>query len=109
MVKSTLGLPVKLLHESVGFIISIEMKNGDTYRGKLQSCEDSMNCRLVQVILTKNSGERLEIEDLYIRGSQIRFIVVPDMLKNAPMFIKHEPGRGVGLARPPAAQPMLKR
>lgn len=25
---------------------------------------------------------------MYLRGAQIRFIVIPDMLKNAPMFKK---------------------
>ncbi|KAL0223594.1 hypothetical protein P9112_002984 [Eukaryota sp. TZLM1-RC] len=109
MVKSTLGTPVKLLHESIGFIVTIELKNGDTYRGKLVQCEDNMNCQLSQIILTKNDGQKLEIDNVYIRGSQITFVVVPDMLKNSPMFIKHEPGRGTGLQRPPAAQSVLRR
>ena len=27
-----------------------------------------------------------QLENVYIRGSKIRFLILPDMLKNAPMF-----------------------
>ena len=27
-----------------------------------------------------------QMENVYIRGSHLRFLVLPDMLKNAPMF-----------------------
>ena len=30
-----LGVPVKLLHESLGHIITVELKTGQLYRGKL--------------------------------------------------------------------------
>jgi hypothetical protein len=32
---SSLGVPVKLLHESVGHIVTVELKTGQLYRGKL--------------------------------------------------------------------------
>ena len=32
---SSLGVPVKLLHESLGHIITVELKTGQLYRGKL--------------------------------------------------------------------------
>jgi small nuclear ribonucleoprotein D3 len=32
---SGLGVPVKLLHESLGHIITVELKTGQLYRGKL--------------------------------------------------------------------------
>lgn len=31
----TIGIPVKLLHESVGHVVTLELKGGQTYRGKL--------------------------------------------------------------------------
>lgn len=31
----TVGIPVKLLHEAVGHTITIELKGGVTYRGRL--------------------------------------------------------------------------
>ena len=35
MTTSGLGVPVKLLHESLGHIITVELKTGQLYRGKL--------------------------------------------------------------------------
>ena len=31
-------------------------------------------------------GRVAQLENVYIRGSKIRFLILPDMLKNAPMF-----------------------
>jgi len=31
------------------------------------------------------------MENCYLRGSKIRMVIVPDMLKNAPMFKKIDP------------------
>lgn len=35
MATAGLGVPVKLLHESLGHIITVELKTGQLYRGKL--------------------------------------------------------------------------
>lgn len=35
MANAGLGVPVKLLHESLGHIITVELKTGQLYRGKL--------------------------------------------------------------------------
>lgn len=32
---SGLGVPVKLLHESLGHVVTVELKTGQLYRGKL--------------------------------------------------------------------------
>lgn len=37
-------IPVKVLYEAVPHIVSVEMKNGEAYRGKLTSIEENMNC-----------------------------------------------------------------
>jgi len=31
----TVGIPVKLLHEAVGHVITVELKGGASYRGRL--------------------------------------------------------------------------
>ncbi len=31
------------------------------------------------------------MENCYLRGSKIRMVIVPDMLKNAPMFKRIDP------------------
>lgn len=81
-----LGVPVKLLHEAEGHIVTCETVTGVVYRGKLLEAEDNMNCQIIGVTCTARDGRVTKLEQVFIRGSQIRFLILPDMLKNAPMF-----------------------
>lgn len=38
-----IGMPIILLHDAEGGIITVEMKNGEVCRGVLDEAEDSMN------------------------------------------------------------------
>ena len=38
------GIPIILMHDGEGTIVTIECQNGDLYRGFLDETEDSMNC-----------------------------------------------------------------
>ncbi|WVR05457.1 hypothetical protein IAU60_002473 [Kwoniella sp. DSM 27419] len=100
---ANLGVPVKLLHESLGHIITVELKTGEMYRGKLMEAEDSLNIAMREITVTARDGRVSQLEQVYIRGSMIRFIIVPDLLANAPMFKRVGPnamrGRGIGAAR----------
>ncbi|CAD5317354.1 unnamed protein product [Arabidopsis thaliana] len=89
----SLGIPVKLLHESSGHIVSVEMKSGELYRGSMIECEDNWNCQLEKITYTAKDGKVSQLEHVFIRGSLVRFLVIPDMLKNAPMF-KDVRGKG---------------
>ena len=40
------GVPIKLLFQGEGHIVTVELKNGEVYRGKLTTAEDTMNCQL---------------------------------------------------------------
>jgi small nuclear ribonucleoprotein D3 len=40
------GVPVKLLKEGEGHVITAELKSGDVYRGMLMESEDTMNIQL---------------------------------------------------------------
>lgn len=62
--------------------------------------EDNMNVQLRDITLTARDGRVSHLEQVYIRGSHVRFFIVPDMLRNAPMFrSRGTRGRGVGMAR----------
>jgi small nuclear ribonucleoprotein D3 len=98
---ATVGIPVKLLHEAEKHIVTIELKNGEVYRGLLVDAEDSMNCHLSNVTVTLRDGRTASLEYAFVRGSKIRWVIVPDMLKNAPMF--RNDGRPKGLGRGVAA------
>lgn len=50
-----------------------------------------MNCNMSNVTVTYRDGSVANLENVYIRGSKIRFFILPDMLKNAPMFKKTGP------------------
>ena len=86
----SIGVPIKLLHEAEGHIVSIELKTGEIYRGNLVASEDNMNCQLENVQVTGRDGRPSALEAVYIRGSKVRFFILPDMLKNAPMFQKKD-------------------
>ncbi|KAI8096748.1 Sm-like ribonucleoprotein [Halteromyces radiatus] len=99
----SIGVPIKLLHEAQGHIITLELKTGQLYRGKLLEAEDNMNIQLKEITVTARDGRVSQLDQVYIRGSSVRFFIVPDMLKNAPMFKRAAPGamkgRGLGLGR----------
>lgn len=109
--------------------MTLELTSGQVYRGKLlegksaqfRHChflrrkqnamrttvnsfptlaEDNMNVQLKDITATARDGRVSHLDQVYIRGSHVRFIIVPDMLRNAPMFrSRGTRGRGVGLAR----------
>ncbi|CAD0099936.1 unnamed protein product [Aureobasidium mustum] len=80
---STIGIPIKLLNEAT-----------------LLEAEDNMNCQLRDITVTARDGRVSHLDQVYIRGSHVRYFIVPDMLRNAPMFrARNVRGRGVGLAR----------
>lgn len=65
-----------------------QMKNGEIYRGLLLSAEDTMNMSLSEVLRTARNGQITKLPNVYLRGSSIRFIALPELLKNAPVFQK---------------------
>ena len=52
---SGLGVPVKLLHESLGHVITVELKTGQLYRGKLAEGALIHNPCRVHTVLTPRS------------------------------------------------------
>ena len=63
-----------------------------------------MNIRINHVTHWDKNGQTRDLHNVYIRGSKIRFVVVPDMLKHAPMFKRLDPaykkyGTGLGMGR----------
>ena len=63
-----------------------------------------MHIRVHRVTHWDNTSKQRRLNNayVYIRGSKIRFIVVPDMLKHEPMFKRLDPvvkkyGTGLGM------------
>ena len=77
---------------------------GQVYCGKLIEAVDNMNFQMASITVTYRDGRVAQLENIYIRGSKIRFLILPgrslshscwcqflcfpssDMLTNAPMF-----------------------
>jgi len=83
----------------------MELKSGEVYRGSLIECEDNWNSQLESITYTAKDGKVSQLEHVFIRGSKVRYMIIPDMLKNAPMFkrldakIKGKGSSGVGVGR----------
>ncbi|PWA64659.1 small nuclear ribonucleoprotein SmD3b [Artemisia annua] len=105
----SLGIPVKLLHEVAGYIVTVELKSGQVYRGSMIECEDKWNSQLQNITFTDKDGKVTQLEHVFIRGNKVRFMIIPDMIKNAPMFKRLEArikgkGSALGVGRGRAAQ-----
>lgn len=85
---SNIGVPIKLLYEAEGMKVTVELKTGEIYRGLLLNAEDTMNMTLTDVVRTARNGQVSKLPTVYLRGSGVRFIALPDLLRNAPAFKK---------------------
>jgi small nuclear ribonucleoprotein D3 len=81
-----IGIPVIVLHDAEGGFVTIELKNGFSYRGVLDEAQDNFNCMVKNCTKISPKGEETQLEMAFVRGAQIKFIVVPEMLSLAPYF-----------------------
>ena len=81
-----MGAPQKILTEAIGMTVSVELQTGQLYRGKLLYVEDNMNLQLKDVVVTARDGQVSAAEQVFVRGSQVRFFVLPDNLRHSPVF-----------------------
>ena len=64
------------------------------YRGKLIEAEDNMNSQMASVTVTYRDGRVAQLENIYIRGSKIRFLILPGM-GSSHSFLLTSPPRHV--------------
>ena len=76
----------------------MELKGGDTYNGRLASCDSWMNMNLTDVICTSKDGDRFwKLPTCYIRGSAIKYLrLPPDLLDKAKQQGADDEHRGFG-------------
>lgn len=82
------SIPVKLLFEGIEHTVTVEMKNGESYRGKLVDAEASMNLQMRDVLHTARNGQKKKLEYVFVRGGNVKLIVFPSILKEATVFRK---------------------
>ena len=71
--KKGIGIPIILLHDAEGSLVTIELKNGLMYRGILEEAEDNMNCtvkvcNLVDVIIYILLNININIDSIYLHN-----------------------------------------
>jgi small nuclear ribonucleoprotein D3 len=50
-------------------------------RANCPAAEDNMNVQLKDITVTARDGRVSHLDQVYIRGSHVRFFIVPDMLR----------------------------
>jgi small nuclear ribonucleoprotein D3 len=56
MASKNIGIPIKVLHDAEGHTVTVELRNGEVYRGKLDEAEDNMNVHLSNCTKTMKDG-----------------------------------------------------
>jgi small nuclear ribonucleoprotein (snRNP)-like protein len=51
-----IGIPIKVLHDAEGHTVTVELKTGEVFRGKLDEAEDNMNVHLSNCTKTAKDG-----------------------------------------------------
>ena len=69
-----------MFEKARGSQITIELKNGYKYTGKLIRCDPYMNVHLEDVELIKANGDKFELKKVVIRGFGIRCFTIDQSL-----------------------------
>eukprot|EP00903_Cladosiphon_okamuranus_P005402 g5390.t1 len=57
----------------------VELKNGDTYNGRLDNCDSWMNIKLKDVIFTSRDADKfVKMVEVYVRGNSIKYVTIPE-------------------------------
>ncbi|KNC79175.1 hypothetical protein SARC_08424 [Sphaeroforma arctica JP610] len=71
---------VRFLQKINGESVSIELKNGTIVNGTITGVDVSMNTHLKAVKMTVKGREPVNLETLSVRGSNLRYVILPDAL-----------------------------
>jgi len=82
--------PIDFLRMSASSEVTIYMKNGEMLKGILMSIDNYMNLRLKKACLTSKDGKGRSMEEVYIRGIEIKNIQLPDSVMDAAAAIEKD-------------------
>jgi len=78
---------MKLSNESV----SVELKNGTVVTGTVAGVDVSMNTHLKHVKMTLKGKEPISLDTLSIRGSNIRYYILPESINLDTLLVDDTP------------------
>ncbi|CAM8895177.1 unnamed protein product [Rhodiola kirilowii] len=91
---------MKLNNETV----SIELKNGTVVHGTITGVDISMNTHLKTVKLTLKGKNPVTLDQMSVRGSNIRYYILPDSLNLETLLVEEAPR--VKPKKPTAGKPL---
>ncbi|KAI8461586.1 small nuclear ribonucleoprotein Sm D1 [Phakopsora pachyrhizi] len=71
--------------------VTIELKNGTVVHGTISGVDVAMNTHLKAVKMTVRNREPQQLDSLSIRGSNIRYFILPDSLPLDTLLIDDAP------------------
>lgn len=82
--------------------VTIELKNGTVVTGSVSNVDPNMNCHLTRVKMTMKGKSAEALDSLSIRGSTIRYIILPDSVNLDTLLVDDAPKKkeGKGGAKP---------
>mmetsp|Transcript_4033 Transcript_4033/g.5669 ORF Transcript_4033/g.5669 Transcript_4033/m.5669 type:complete len:120 (-) Transcript_4033:103-462(-) len=81
----------RFLLKMVNETVTMELKNGTTVQGTITAVDMSMNTHLKQVKVTVRHKNPVNMSFLSIRGSNIRYFILPDNLDLNYLLIDDAP------------------
>eukprot|EP00285_Hemiselmis_virescens_P005954 CAMPEP_0173390070 /NCGR_PEP_ID=MMETSP1356-20130122/14282_1 /TAXON_ID=77927 ORGANISM="Hemiselmis virescens, Strain PCC157" /NCGR_SAMPLE_ID=MMETSP1356 /ASSEMBLY_ACC=CAM_ASM_000847 /LENGTH=107 /DNA_ID=CAMNT_0014347389 /DNA_START=84 /DNA_END=404 /DNA_ORIENTATION=+ len=92
---------VKFLMKLNNETVTIELKNGSVVHGTIVGVDMAMNTHLKAVKLTVKNKNPVPLEQLSIRGSNIRYYLLPDTLNLDTLLVEDAPKHKAGKVSAP--------
>ncbi|CCW67182.1 unnamed protein product [Phytomonas sp. Hart1] len=83
----SVSIPLKVLYDAIGTKVSLELANGEVYSGTLTELQDTMNVLLVDAKKISKSGKETAMKSVFLRGSNVVFFQLPDLLQMSPALL----------------------
>ncbi|KAL0259995.1 Sm snRNP core protein Smd1 [Diplodia seriata] len=82
---------VRFLMKCQNETVTIELKNGTVVNGTIASVSPTMNTALRTVKMTPKNRDTMTLDSINIRGSNIRYYILPDSLPLDTLLIDDAP------------------
>ncbi|KEZ44292.1 hypothetical protein SAPIO_CDS3252 [Scedosporium apiospermum] len=82
---------VRFLMKCANETVTIELKNGTIVHGTIMSVSPQMNTALRNVRMTAKGQDPISLDTMNIRGSTIRYFILPDSLPLDTLLIDDAP------------------
>ncbi|KAF2716615.1 Sm-like ribonucleoprotein [Polychaeton citri CBS 116435] len=82
---------VRFLMKCTNETVTVELKTGTIINGTIASVSPNMNTNLRTVKMTPKGGSLIALDHISIRGSEIRYFILPDSLPLDTLLIDDAP------------------